>query len=1175
MLQAMLPLLIDANDVDRELAVRRALFQLMPRNRGAADDLVDALARAGHAGEAAQLLEQRLRDEPGDRVPLGLRLAEMKEAAGDDDGAARVLTELRARVPRTAIDRRRTLWMRALDVERRRGRLPELAHELARAPGGVEWEVLSHVRDELGDPEAALTAARRATALDPRNAATRRWTVSLLERLGHQEAAIAEFEALSRSFPRDVRFVAEVIERRFRRGDNAQAQAVFDRALARFGGDAAALTVLAQLAAHWSEETRAIAAWQRLRHISPGDEAAIVGLGELYFQRGKKESALRTWRELVRLDLQRPVGKVQGYLRLADVLMEHELLDEARATATQAHDIEPKHPGPHRAFAQILERRHRIDAAIAEWEKVLELCTGPEQAGARYEARSRILALAARDGRSRLAQRQSRLEEEWRQHPQDRELALFLAEAQQRNGSLPAAIATLRAVIERDQSLPDQTAKPELHPRVSRDAQADVITTLVRLLRQTRQLDEAVAWLQRLATNHPTRAKEAQLQIADIELGRYDDEAAIAHAQAAERLATGDSQALARIGLIEERAGRDEQALATYRRAAAAQNASAAATLGIARIIQRRGNVREASQILRALLRNSTEEDVINEAGHSALDLEEYLGTREDFARTVAILAVSDRDGAVYRRLFVDLLRRLVPALYHASHDGGSDGGRAAIAQRGLRPLLETIAESEGPPEPGLVELLGMLGNPDATLVLARLAADPTEPAKPAAAPAGGHAVPAAVTEAQRAAVIALGRLRDERGRTVLEPLAAAPDSALRAAALWGLGRIANPPPAEFFLKALADRNDEAAALACLALGRLRDGRLTATLIGVARDLTRAPLVRRAALDALGLSGDRGATRALASMLDSGAPELDRAAAVALAAIGDGQAVGALLADALSGGMRGGEGERPTLVALDRIVHSARPGGGAARAIDDGQAIDGTRIAVDAILDALEGPADDPAGAADGSIDRSPIWVDRPQEIARLIARGLAADGESRRRLLAALDNRADGLGLGPLAPAGKTPLAPASAEALAAIAVAIQPALTKLFDDADPEVRARAVRVTAKTAPAALPVDQIRRLTADTARLPQSLSSDAAADAARLLARHAPASTAALADQVTPLLRHQSWEIRLAAVRVLLAAGKATRSLLSDAASDAHPLVRAAAGTALAASFRETEPGD
>ncbi|MEA2699546.1 MAG: hypothetical protein QOI66_3817, partial [Myxococcales bacterium] len=1132
-------LLTDPADLEREVAVRRQLAQLMPRNPAVSDGLVAALAKAGHASDAAQVLEQRMRSAGGDRFSLGLRLAEMREASGDDDGAARVLAELREQVT-IAGERRRALWSRTLEVARKRGQLTQLATDLSQHPGAIEWDVLSHVRDELGDPEGALAAARRAIAADPRNPDVRRWAVSLLDRLGQQDAAIAETEMLARLAPRDVRFAVEVIDRHFRRGPAAGGEAALDRSLAHFTNDARALAELAQVASRWSEDQRAIVAWQRLRRISPGDETAIVGLGEMYFQRGKKESALRTWRELLHPVAGQKAGKVQGYLRFADVLMEHDLFDEATAAANASLNLQPDQASPHRSLAQILERRRKTDAAMQEWEKVLELSPGPERAGARYEARSRIVALAARDGRGRLVQRVAKLEEQARQHPQDRELAIFLAEAQQRSGNVAAAIATLRKVIEGDQSL-----------AAARDGQADVIVNLVRLLRQTKQLDEALTWLQRLATEHPQRAKEAQIQMADIELARYDDGRAMAHAEAATRLGPGDSQALARIGEIEERAGHDEQALATYRRATG-ENGSPSATLGLARLLQRRGSSKDAAQVLRDILRSATEEDAVLDAGHRALDLEEYLGTREDFERAVAILAVSGHDGAIYRRLFVDVLRRLVPAVYRSSWDGGNrSGDRTRMAQQGLRPLLEMIAESETNPDPALVELLGMLGNPDAAPVLARIAIEPPESAKPAsgAAPAVRPGPPP-VGEAQMAAAIALGRLRDERGRTVLEQLSTTHDPGFRAAVLWALGRIANLQSADVFTKALGDANEDVVALACLGLGRLHEARFSPVLANLIKEPSRPPQVRRAAILALGLSGEHGAGTLLLSMMDSGVPELASAAATAIGTIGDQRAVAPLLERYLLGGVRAQAGRAPELLALERFV-------GGSSADDDGRTIDGNHVNVEAILNTFSPPA----GA---SPDLSSLWIDRRMEIARLVSKALAGTREQKLGALGLLDTREDGIGLGPLAPrqqeASKAPLA----EGMAAIAAAIKDAIQQLAADSDPEVRASALRIETKIgAPDVLPI-QILAVAGAADRLPAALTVEPASDATRRAIQRRPELAQAIVRTVAPLLGAPAWQARWAAVQVLGAAGPPGQALLKTALDDRNPLVRAAASLAL-----------
>ncbi|HEX3696259.1 MAG TPA: HEAT repeat domain-containing protein [Polyangia bacterium] len=1126
-LQAMLPLLGQATAIEREVSVRRELCQLAPRDQAASDGLVAALARAGRPAEAADLLALRLHEGRGDRYDLGLRLADLREAAGDDDAAANVLAELRAHVPAAASERRRALWMRTLDVERRRGHLPELAATLARAPRPIEWDVLSHVRDELGDPEGALAAARQASALTARDLDVRRWTASLLDRMGQPEAAIAEYEALERLAPRDVRFAVEIIDRRFRRGQTAQARQAFDRSLVRFGNEPAALAELAQLGAHWTDDQRAIAAWQRLRHISPGDEEAIVGLGEMYFQRGKKESALRTWRELLRPTPSRKVSKGDAHLRLSDVLMDHDLFDEAAAEVSAARSLEPERAAPHRALAQLLERRHKTDDAVAEWEKVLALNGGSEHAGGRYEARARILALAARDGRGRLAQRVARLEEQARQHPQDRELALFVAEAQQRNGNVSGAITTLRAVIERDRTL----SPP-------RDGQADAVVALVRLLRQTKQPDEAISWLQRLIVEQPSRAKDAELQMADIELGRYADDRALGYAEAAARLGPGDAQSLARVAGIQERAGRDAEAQATYRRTAA-DGSNAPAALGLARLLQRHGNIKEAAQILRNVLRTTTEEDVVNDAGHRALDLEEFLGTRDDFERTVAILAASGPDGSIYRRLFVDTLRRLVPPAYRAPRDNPADGGgRVRLARQGLRPLLESIADSEESPDPTLIELLGMLGNADAAPVLARIAAGPATPTKASPTVGAARPTPMPITEAQVAAVLALGRLGDERGRAALETQATAIDPGLRAAAIWSLGRITSPPSGDILLKAASDLNDEVAALACVGLGRLRDPRWTAALVGVAREPGRALLVRRAATVALGISGDRAATTSLLMLLDSDATLLTNDAASALGIIGDPRSVAPLLSHYLVGGQR--SADAPELVALDRLLAGTAPD-------DDGKAIDGVHINVDAVLEALS-----PKPAAPR--DRSPLVTEHRAEIGRTVIGALTGTADQKRNVLLLLDSRDDGLGLGALTP-GAAPLTAPTTEALTVLGALVVGRLPLLVDDPDPEIRALALRIEAKLAPDPFPVAHIVRLAAMADQQPAAYSIVPAVEAARRVLRRHRAVVHPLVDAVTPLLASAAWQVRLAAVQILTAAHQPLPSAL---ASDPNPLVRA-----------------
>ena len=185
-----------------------------------------------------------------------------------------------------------------------------------------------------------------------------------------------------------------------------------------------------------------------------------------------------------------------------------------------------------------------------------------------------------------------------------------------------------------------------------------------------------------------------------------------------------------------------------------------------------------------------------------------------------------------------------------------------------------------------------------------------------------------------------------------------------------------------------------------------------------------------------------------------------------------------------------------------------------------------------------------------------------------------ALDGDRAQRLLAlqALDARADGAGLGVLAPDGSAPLAPATAAALQRLGGALRARVFALVDDSSaevrapqmsPEIRALALRVAAKLGePGLTPA----RVVAAAATAP-ALLQDAAAFALSVIAAHHPEARAAIPSAVAPLLADTtSWERRLAAVGMLAPAGPAARPLLEEAAKDPSPFVRSAAVSAGAA---------
>lgn len=1118
---AVLPAQPTGDDLVRAIVLRRELAQLAPSDDRAAEALADLLERAGKPDEAAAALEARVPSEhPATKLPLALRAARLRAASPDPRSAAHAadligaaLREMPARD-----GRRRDAWNAALDVARARGRLSELADALARAPGVVEWDLLGQVREEMGDLDGALDATRRAHDLAPRDGAIGRRLVALLDRAGHPQDARAIEEELARRRPGDVDLAAELAERQWRAGDRSGAGATLDRALARFAGEPAALERLAELAERWRDDHRAIRAWTMLSHREPDSEVAAIGLGEAQFQAGDRAAARRTWGALRR----RSASPAAGHLRIGEILLDHDMINDARDEAQAAQSADPGGADPHRLLARIAERQHQPDAAIAEWEKVL--AASPPRAGgpaaARNEARARLLALLAHDGRGRLDAKIQELREQTRAHPDDLEGALFLADAQQRLGDLEGAIATLRAIA--DQSAPDDSA---------RAAQAaDAGFTLVRLLRRQGRLDEAQARLDALSRLAPARAREAELQNAEIALARFDRAGAIAHARAASSGA--DATALARIGEIREAAGDDAGAADAYRGAVAADGPPTA-PLALARLLARQGDTAGAAAALDLLLRASRDDASLADAGRRAISLHETLGRLPELAESLARPDAGGAASPARRRALLDVLTRMPPPRDAAEREAWTRVGRVA-----LRPLLEILSADEDVPDRQAILVLGRLGNGDAAPALARIAGralDKSRRRAPERAAFGAR-------EAEQAALFALAQLGDPRGFDVLARAAEDASPLVRRVGLWGLGRIDDPRADAHLVRALDAPQIELQALACLGLARRASSRTVGLLARAAQDPARDRLSRRAAIVALGRAGPWGVDP-LVVLLDAEDAELARGAALALGGTHDRRVPGVLIKRALLPGQASGQDPETAVLGLEAWLDtSERPLPGSSA----------TTLSVPDLIAAAEAP---PTNA-----DVTQAWRGRVPEVVRLLGDALSAGGSSRLAALRALDGRADEPGLGPLAPAGHTPLPADAAAAAREIATSLADGIGVTLDDPDPETRAAALSVLAKLGD---PRASQARIVAAVGDGDAALAESALA-AARVLARAGRDAAAALASAIAPLAHEDRWRVRLAAVRVLAELGPEGLAGLRAAQKDPHPVVRAAARSAL-----------
>jgi HEAT repeat protein/thioredoxin-like negative regulator of GroEL len=729
------------------------------------------------------------------------------------------------------------------------------------------------------------------------------------------------------------------------------------------------------------------------------------------------------------------------------------------------------------------------------------------------------------------------LREEARLRPDDPEVALFLAEAQQRAGDSNGAITTLKDLLARIDATGATGA--------ARDIAVEAGFALVHLLKRTGQLDEAVSRLDEIARLSPGRAREAHLQIADIALARYDVRRALSHATAA--AANADPQTLARVGDLQARAGADELAVATYR-AAIARDTNPAATLALARLLVRRGDEQDAAETLGGLLRTSRDDEAITEAGRLAIELADLRGRLPALQSQLAEALAAGQDTPARRKLLAAVLKRLLPPMYR---DAAADAERAALGRTVLRPLLEIITESDQTPDRSVIELIGMLGNGDAAPALVRLALRDKE--SPATTRASARSVATASGgDVQPAALLALARLGDPRGRPALARFATPPaDHRLRAIAVWGLGRLPDAAPAPELLKALDDRQPAVVAAACLGLGRHPTPLSLEALFAIAADTRRPTEMRRAAVIALGHAATRGAAArssvlpTLLEVLDSGDPELVDAAGMALAWSRDPRGLAPLLARTLL----------PHRFALsDATVPLEALGAWQATAVppDEGRGLLAGQIDVSALLAVPSAPP---------QTELTPLWRGHTRELQELLADAIAHGGDARHEALVVLDYRPDGPGLGALTGDASVAL---GQEAAAAVREVVQPMadkLASLLDDADPETRAAALRVLAK-----LGDDRVTPARIATAAFEASPAlAGAAAFAAARTASLRPALAPSIAAALAPVLADESWRRRLAAVDALSGLGAAGVALLDRTRADKHAVVRSAAVEALA----------
>ena len=1136
-LRALADLALATGDNDGANQYFKQFLDLDPTNAQLWIERGDAMLTAGKrdiALESYANAEKLLGSDPARKVEVVSRRGQALEGMGKDDEAVAEYRRAIKLAPK-GYYLEVELTGRVIDIYRRKQALPALLAEYEKAwpegsRGHFEWDTLGKLYEETGAQDKAIAALKKAVAKSSWELETQRRLIQLLENAGRDDEALKQYEAVVAAAPGEARFQLELAERYWRRGQEKKGLQTLERLQGRFPSDAGVLSAIADMYQRWGKEDLAIAQYERLAKLEPDDPAHLVTLGEQYWQKQDKARAIATWKRII------ASAKPAAFAKLGEVLSEHGSGTEAIANYDKAIQLDPKNPEFYKGRASAHESQKHYDEALADWEKVLSLLgTKATDRLARRDARRHYVQILTRKGGPKQLDKKKEWDNKFKIG--DVEAGYYLVEYYGRVTAKGEPLATLEA----------------LHKRASDDQ--DIALDLVKLYRAARRYDEAVAMLLELAKAVPAREREVFWQISEIKREARKDSEAREWQEKALAKSPSDPTAYMRIAEGYAEMQQFPEAIAAYEKTVQLDPRNAKAQFALAQLYVQGGQPMKAAELLRSVLRNANDEEVVGRAGREAIDLEEMTDTLGELEKVVSPLSFMMAHKPIYRRVLVDLYLRYVPRLVERERHGTDDVRKAARAEltriggHGLQPLLEALRdEKDASQQRVAVAVLGHLGNKGAAAPLVRMAKQ--EPSKDAPRQLGTLRESVDL-QVRVAALIAAGRLGDPSVLVDVLPLADNAEAAMREAATFTLGRSGDKRAVAPLLKLVADRRPSVQTLACLGLGQIDDPRIAPALIATLDDARREDATRAACAYSIGTRKLAAGVPALLRALADNRGEAQRLAAWALGQIGDPKTVGPLIRAYFSRVGRGGDElvwaiARTSASTANPVAPTTYLGFGEYPLRND-------KYNASEAIAALPGDLPQPPAA-------SKLVVDHGDDIAKGLLDALGEHRDVVVAVLADLDSEPVLLGLGALTPKATTSQLTAS---LSTIATVIAPAVTAQLASEDPKVRALAVSVIAKLdggkvkgADAAIakalgdPADQVRA---------------SAMNAIATLSIRRGAPPPELLAQLTKTLASGAWaDRRVAALALGRLGAAADTGALIKAKADSSSFVREAVAMAL-----------
>lgn len=704
-------LALDRKDIEAARGFQRQLVTKANDSTFVRSELGRELLSRGWFSEASAEFDRVVRASAGDNralAPLLLDLGQAQAGAQETDLAIATLKRALTLTPKDSGTHRDVLNT-LVAVHRNANRLPEaLAFlEQNRTVDFTQQVLLADLYVDSGRLEDGLRAYRSALERNPRDVDTRLKLVRLLELRGDLKVAIAEYRNLIQQVPNQPQYVFQLSDLLRKVGDRNGALRALDTLVARTQVDIDTLASAVDYYEQIGEPQKAQALLERVANVTPNPDH-LIELGGRYFAAGDESRAIATWKRM--LDLL--PDKARALHTLGEVYLEHDLSARALEAFEQAVTLAPAVPRYKRSLALALERTGASSAQAVRLQRYAEaqrlweqLLVNSDAANQKREARQHITTLWSLQGS--LQARVAPLERAFRARPPHLPSGRMLAEVYQRLNQQKDAERILRELT-------------RLAP-----GDASVWSTLEQVLVNQQELKGAITVARRLVELEPKRAREHYQRLARYAADLYLDEDAIRYAHKAVMLSPDDAEGQLRLGDMYRKRGQLQLAVQAYRQALNLNERLYQGYVSLAELLFSQGNIEEADQIWRKLVRSALDEELIRKGARASQQLNLAANTPATLERELLPLALAYPQKPIYRALLVELYAAwtapLVQTLAQTESQAVRQRTRAeleTIGKRALKPLLDVLGDASAHQYLTAIDLLSQLRHPDANLPL-------------------------------------------------------------------------------------------------------------------------------------------------------------------------------------------------------------------------------------------------------------------------------------------------------------------------------------------------------------------------------------------------------------------------------------------------------------------------